>query len=105
MPRAPPPSASVFVPSPFGLARLSLRRGRMSVLERSRMPQTDAPPPSHAADHVTPNLETIAGLRARAEQTIGRDQRAIERLTAQIGRPRSLCLILGMATMWTMCNG
>jgi uncharacterized membrane protein len=47
---------------------------------------------------------TITSLRERAEQGVTRQQRRIEDITAQVGRPRSLYMILAFALSWAVIN-
>jgi uncharacterized membrane protein len=56
------------------------------------------------ADNVNENVETLASLRARADQSVSRHQRRIERFTAQIGQPRSFYLIVAFAAGWSAFN-
>jgi uncharacterized membrane protein len=55
-------------------------------------------------DNVNENVETLASLRARAEQGISHHQRRIERFTRRIGQPRSVYLVLLFATAWIAFN-
>ncbi len=65
-----------------------------------------APESSTASDLPTnENVETLASLRARAAHGVSRHQRRIERVTALIGRPRSLYLILTLVATWLAYNG
>jgi uncharacterized membrane protein len=50
------------------------------------------------------NVETLTSLRARAEQGVSRHQRRIERLTAQLGQPRSVYVIVMIVLAWTSFN-
>ena len=56
------------------------------------------------ADNVNENVETLASLRARAEQDVSRHQRRIERLTAQLGQPRSFYVIVAGVAAWSGFN-
>lgn len=61
----------------------------------------------HAAplsEHVAQNIETIAHLQTLAEGKVGRNQRTIERLTASIGRPWALNVIVGAVALWMAFN-
>ncbi len=49
-------------------------------------------------------VETMASLRVRADQTASWHQRRMERITAQLGQPRSLYAILTIAAVWTGSN-
>jgi uncharacterized membrane protein len=55
-------------------------------------------------EHVSANVETLASLRARADQSLSRHQRRIERITAQIGRPGSLYVIASFVAAWVAYN-
>ena len=55
-------------------------------------------------DLLAQNTETIAKVRARAEKTVGRHQRAIERLTGVIGRPMTIYLCVGAVGAWIAVN-
>jgi|HubBroStandDraft_1064217.scaffolds.fasta_scaffold03234_4 uncharacterized membrane protein len=56
------------------------------------------------SEHVAQNIETIAHLHTEAEGKVGRYQRAIERLTASIGQPWALNVILGLVLVWVALN-
>ena len=60
--------------------------------------------PPGVPGHVAQNIETMATLHAEAEDRVGHTQKRIERLTAAIGRPRSLKIILGAVTAWIAYN-
>ncbi len=57
------------------------------------------------ADVIAQNVETIADLHIHAERKVGVHQRAIERVTAYLGRPRFLYIILLFVLLWIMVNG
>jgi uncharacterized membrane protein len=57
-----------------------------------------------AADNRHENVETLASLRARAEQQVSRHQRRIESLTAQLGQPRSFYVIVVGVVAWSGFN-
>jgi uncharacterized membrane protein len=57
-----------------------------------------------APDKLGENVETLASLRARAEREVTSHQRRIERLTEQLGRPRTFYLIVGLAAAWCSFN-
>lgn len=58
-------------------------------------------------DIIAQNIETIADLHIHAERKVGTHQRAIERVTASLGRPRFLYIILLFVLLWltldTLC--
>jgi uncharacterized membrane protein len=57
-----------------------------------------------AADQHQQNVETIASLWARGEGNVTLHQRGIERLTAVIGRPGTVYLIVGPVFIWVAWN-
>jgi uncharacterized membrane protein len=61
-----------------------------------------APPPDPSAlpAHVSRNLDTLADLHSLDEQQINRHQRAIETLTASLGRPLTLYVIVAVVLAW-----
>ncbi len=54
--------------------------------------------------HIAHTIETMATLHAEAEERVGHVQKRIERLTASVGRPRSLTIIVGGAVAWALFN-
>jgi uncharacterized membrane protein len=64
----------------------------------------DSLPSMTAAAHVKQNVETIAVLHAKADETIGHHQRFIEGLTVFVGRPVALYTILVSALAWASFN-
>jgi uncharacterized membrane protein len=59
---------------------------------------------SLSADNLNDNVETLASLRARADQSVSHHQRRIERFTAQIGQPRSFYIVIAFAAAWSAFN-
>lgn len=55
-------------------------------------------------DVVAQNVETIANLHIHAEQKVGIHQRAIEKITGYLGRPRFLYFILLFVLFWIGVN-
>jgi uncharacterized membrane protein len=55
-------------------------------------------------DNLNDNVETLASLRARAEQGVSHHQRRIERFTGWMGQPRSFYLVLLFTAGWTAFN-
>ncbi len=53
---------------------------------------------------VNQNVETIASLRAQSEAELSKHQRGIERITAALGRPRSIYLVLSVVALWVGFN-
>ena len=53
---------------------------------------------------VTEHAETIAAIRARADQQVTRSQREVERLTANIGRPATIGLLAALICAWIAWN-
>ena len=56
------------------------------------------------AGHVHQNVENIGALVARAERNITRHQRAVERFTRVIGRPRTLYAVAFVVIGWALFN-
>jgi uncharacterized membrane protein len=56
-------------------------------------------------DPLNESIETIADLHLRMEGKVGPHQRAIERVTAALGRPRFLYVILLFVSIWVLING
>jgi uncharacterized membrane protein len=67
------------------------------------MPQ---PPDSREplAEHVAQTVDRVASIRVRAEKQITRHQRAIELVTAALGRPRTLYVIIVIVAVWCVAN-
>lgn len=73
---------------------------------------TESPSGEGAADpgaalrphHLAQNVETIASLRVRAEEELSAHQRRIEQLTAALGRPRSIYVVVTAAIAWAAMN-
>jgi uncharacterized membrane protein len=63
-----------------------------------------AKPPGELSEHVAQNIETIAQLHTQAEGRVGRNQRMIEKVTASIGQPWALNVILGIVMLWVAIN-
>ncbi len=59
-------------------------------------------PPRHDSD--IDNAGTIAALHARTQKTVDTHQRLIERLTTQVGRPRTIYLLCLTAAVWILFN-
>jgi len=55
-------------------------------------------------DYRNENVETLATLHARSQRHVSEHQRRIERVTAQIGRPHTLYLLLGFTAFWIAAN-
>lgn len=55
-------------------------------------------------ENLNDNVETLASLRARADQGVSHHQRRIERFTRRIGQPRSFYLVLLFAAAWSAFN-
>lgn len=61
------------------------------------------------ADRVDANTEhhhvaTVASLHAHAGSSVSSHQRLVERVTQQVGRPRTLYLLLGVVSAWILAN-
>lgn len=56
------------------------------------------------SDHVTRNVQAITEIHMQAERELTRHQRAIESITASLGRPRTLYLIVAFTIAWIAGN-
>src|SRR5438309_1703166 len=54
-------------------------------------------------DPINESIETLANLHLRMEQ-VGRHQKAIESVTATLGRPRFLYVIMLFVALWILIN-
>ena len=59
---------------------------------------------AHLLDYVDENVESMIELKLRHEQEISQHQRAIERITAFIGRPCIFYSILIFVLVWVLYN-
>ena len=59
---------------------------------------------SELAEPIRQNIETVAELHKHSEHSVSRPQRAIERVTSFLGRPRFLFLILIFVAFWMLIN-
>jgi uncharacterized membrane protein len=66
--------------------------------------KTGAKTGGELSEHVAQNIETIAHLHTQAEGKVGRNQRVIEKVTASIGQPWALNVILGAVMLWVVIN-
>lgn len=57
-----------------------------------------------SSDPTNQSIETLANLHIRMERKVGRHQRAIETVTAFLGRPRFLYFILLFVILWIGVN-
>ena len=55
-------------------------------------------------DHIHQNIDTVAELRVQAEQQVDRHQRTAETITAWLGRPRFLYLLIFIMIAWVLMN-
>lgn len=62
-------------------------------------------PATEVPGHVARNVETIGALHQRAERRATWHQRAIERLTAAVGRPALFYAVVVGVTAWSLGNG
>jgi uncharacterized membrane protein len=56
------------------------------------------------AENINENVDTVASLRARAEEGMSPHQRRIERFTGLLARPLSFYLVMAFATTWSVSN-
>ncbi len=57
-----------------------------------------------ANEHVAQSVETLAGLRARTEDSVSVHQRRIENVTTLVGQPRSIYVVLAVVATWVVAN-
>jgi uncharacterized membrane protein len=55
-------------------------------------------------EHHKENVAPLTALQARVERNVSEHQRRIERVTAQVGRPRTFYLLLGFTAFWISAN-
>lgn len=72
---------------------------------RTEIQTAEATNEAERVDVITQNVETIANLHIHAERKVGVHQRAIEKVTAFLGRPRFLYIILLFVLVWITVNG
>lgn len=56
------------------------------------------------SQHVAHTVETVASVHSRVQGQVTRHQRAIDVLTAALGRPRTLYIIIGIVAGWCIGN-
>jgi uncharacterized membrane protein len=61
-------------------------------------------PRVHVPHHVTRSVETLATIHVQAHRKVGRHQRAVEVLTATIGRPQTVYVITAIVAGWVAYN-
>ena len=61
--------------------------------------------PTAAPDPITENIDAVVALHAFAEQQVDTHQRAVESLTAWLGRPQFFYGILVGVSLWMLVNG
>lgn len=59
---------------------------------------------STLVDLIDQDIETLVSIRVRAEQEVDQHQRRIEKVTANLGRPRFLYFILSFVLFWITAN-
>ncbi len=60
--------------------------------------------PAPASERTVQGMETIASIRAQAERRIGKHQRVVEVITAALGRPRTLYVVVIIVLCWAWLN-
>jgi uncharacterized membrane protein len=55
-------------------------------------------------ENLNENVDKLTSLRARAEQGVSHHQRRVERMAAELGRPRSFYIIALFAAAWVGLN-
>lgn len=59
---------------------------------------------AHAGDRLSRELDSIAAIRAHADQRVGHHQRLIEGLVTRLGRPATLYVFLALGVGWVCLN-
>lgn len=54
--------------------------------------------------HIDQNVATIASLREHAEEDLSAQQRGIESVTAALGQPRSIYVVIAVVLLWCGAN-
>ena len=72
----------------------------MSQIPTKQQTQED----SNDTDPIYENIQTIVELHKRADNEVSRQQRTIENITAFLGRPRFLFIILVFVSLWIIVN-
>ncbi len=80
------------------------QKDRLLHLEQQAEGEQEQQEKAHLLDYVDENVESIINLKLRHEQEISQHQRAIERITAFIGRPCIFYSILIFVLLWVMYN-
>src|SRR5579884_2148431 len=107
----PPHRGESAVAAPAQAAHATPRAARELAQPLLRLVAFDAsmkrpPPPASTTagptcvEPIAQNVETIASLRARAEEGVSAHQRRVERLTGALGRPRSIYVVLPLVAAW-----
>jgi uncharacterized membrane protein len=60
--------------------------------------------PAQAPEHVLQNIETIVGMHTRAERDVTSHQRAMDSVTAFVGQPHFVYLIVISVLGWIVLN-
>ena len=68
--------------------------------EKPREQAESSPPVPQHAEHA----ETIAAMRARAENQLSTSQRLVEAFTARVGRPSSIATLFVLVAFWIAWN-
>jgi uncharacterized membrane protein len=55
-------------------------------------------------DLIDQDIDTLVSIRMRAEEEVDHHQRRIEKITANLGRPRFLYFILSFVLLWIIAN-
>ncbi len=74
-------------------------------MAENQQTQKDEKHITELTDILDQDIETIVEMRLFAERKVSRHQRIIERVTNNIGRPRSFYLILTFVLLWILFGG
>ncbi len=68
------------------------------------MPEDDRKEHPVTAGHLAQTIQSVLALQAHEEEQASHHQRAIERVTRRLGRPRSVYAILSLLVIWATAN-
>jgi uncharacterized membrane protein len=76
----------------------------MAVTTREALPSPQPDRDIPLSEHMVRNVHAVAEMHLQAERDLNAHQRAIEALTARLGRPASLYLIVALVLAWILGN-
>lgn len=76
----------------------------MNDLKSAELQRIERENENEQIDPINESIETLANLHLRMERKVGRHQKAIESVTATLGRPRFLYIIMLFVALWIFSN-